>query len=129
MSVNKVILIGRLGADPEKRHAKSGKAVTKFRIATDSGWGDNKQTDWHSVVTFDKTAESCAQYLSKGRQVYVEGRVSYRKWDKDDGTTQWFTEIIAERVRFLGGRDDSGVSQNRVDTGMADGFSDSSVPF
>jgi len=85
------------------RYAQSGKAVTKFRIATDNGWGDNKVTDWHNIVTFDKTAEACAKCLTKGRQVFVEGRLSYRKWEKDDGTAQWFTDIVARDVRFLDG--------------------------
>lgn len=110
--LNKVMLIGRLGADPETRTAASGKSVTKFRMATDSGWGDNKTTDWHNIVTFDKTAESCARYLSKGRMVYVEGRVSYRKWDKDDGTSTWFTDIIARDVQFLGGGEDRATGQS-----------------
>lgn len=151
--LNKIMLIGRLGNDPEMRYSQNGKAITKFRIATDSGWGENKQTDWHAVVCFDKTAESCAKYLVKGRQVFVEGRVSYRKWDKDDGTTQWFTEIIARDVRFLsdgssGSRNYSGGADTRdrggnfadppntaknqgakPDNGFADGFADSDIPF
>lgn len=143
MSINKIILIGRLGADPETRQAQSGKAVTKFRIATDSGWGDNKTTDWHNIVTFDRTAEACAKYLTKGRMVYVEGRVSYRKWDKEDGTSQWFTDIIANDVQFLGGGEDrpssggssrSSASYSTPSSGGADpnfdaGFSDADIPF
>ena len=92
--LNKILLIGRLGADPEMRYSQNGKAITKFRIATDSGWGEKKTTDWHSVVTFDKVAENCAKFLTKGRMVYVEGRVSYRKWDKDDGTSQWGNLVL-----------------------------------
>lgn len=99
--VNKVILIGRLGAAPEQRSTASGKAVTKFRIATDTGSGEKKQTDWHSIVTFDRTAELCAKYLDKGRQVYIEGRIRYNKWTKQDGTQGYSTEIYANDVQFL----------------------------
>ena len=135
--LNKVLLIGRLGNDPEMRYGQSGKAVAKFRIATDTGWGDRKTTDWHNIVTFDKTAENCAKYLTKGRMVYIEGRVSYRKWEKDDGTSQWFTDIIANDVQFLGGdrpssnaHDGGGGSKgNASGGGFDDGFSDSDIPF
>jgi single-strand DNA-binding protein len=114
--VNRVILIGRLGADPESRESAEGKPICKFRMATDSGFGERRQTDWHAIVTFGKTADACAKYLSKGRQVFVEGRISYRKWQKDDGTTQFFTEIIANDVRFLsdGGRDGGGCGRERA---------------
>jgi single-strand DNA-binding protein len=133
--LNKVMLIGRLGSDPELRYAQSGKAVTKFRIATDSGWGDNKQTDWHQVVCFDKTAENAAKYLEKGRQVYVEGRVSYRKWQKDDGTSTWFTDILAHDVRFLGTNGQPSSKQPSPASGSSsaefnDGFgNDDDIPF
>jgi single-strand DNA-binding protein len=106
MTVNKVMLIGRLGADPETRYTQDGKTVTKFRVATDSGFGENRQTDWHRIVTFDKTAQLCEKYLKKGRQVFLEGRISYNKWEKD-GQTHWSTDIIAYNVQFLSPRDDS----------------------
>jgi len=100
MSVNKVVLVGRLGADPEKRVSSNDTVITKFRIATDRRGRDQGQTDWHSITTFGRTAELCAQYLSKGRQVYIEGRISYNKSQKND---QWYTDIIANDVQFLSG--------------------------
>lgn len=133
MSYNQVTLVGRLGADPELRHASSGKAVTKMRVATDSGWGENKQTDWHTVVCFDKTAESAAKHLHKGRQVLIVGRVTYRRWERDDGTATWFTDIIAQRVQFLGGGGgQSGGESHGGQSGgndFDDGFSDTDIPF
>lgn len=101
--MNKVIILGRLGNDVEIRTAKSGKSVAKLRVATNSGWGENETTDWHNVVVFDKQAEACARYLSKGREVLVEGRISYRTFDKEDGSTAYFTDILASRVQFVGG--------------------------
>jgi single-strand DNA-binding protein len=97
--MNQVILIGRLGADPELRQGANDTQICKFRLATDNF--QTKTADWHQVVCFGKTAQNCAKYLTKGKQVALIGRITYRKWDKDDGTTQWFTEIIANSVKFL----------------------------
>lgn len=135
--VNKVILVGRLGSDPELRYGQNGKPVAKFRVATDSGWGDNKQTEWHNVVCFDKTAENASKYLQKGRMVYVEGRITYRKWRKDDGTTTWFTDVLAREVQFLGSGDRGGSTAPPPVNSPAppstdsfdDGFSDDDIPF
>lgn len=101
--VNRVQLIGRLGADPEHYTTAGGKPICKFRVATDSGFGEKKVTEWHHVVTFDKLAETCRQYLSKGRLVYVEGRIHYSRWAKPDGSVVNLTEITAHDVQFLGG--------------------------
>ena len=101
--INQVILIGRLGGDPEDR-SSGNTDITTFSMATDSGWGDRKRTDWHSIKTFGKTAEACMQYLSKGRLVYVCGRIEYYK----DNDGRWWTTIIANEVKFLGGGEDNG---------------------
>src|SRR5690242_15998275 len=110
MSVNKVILVGNLGADPESRTTGGGMAVATLRLATterqkdkDSGnWTDH--TEWHRVVCFGKVAENVSRFLRKGRQIYVEGKIRTRKWqDKDTGQDRYSTEILADTVQFLGG--------------------------
>jgi len=111
--VNKAILIGNLGADPEARYTQSGAAVTNFRIATSEKWTGKdgqpqERTEWHRIVTFGRLAETCRDYLSKGRQVYVEGRIQTRQWEDRDGNKRWTTEIVAQTVRFLGSRGDRG---------------------
>lgn len=106
--VNKVILVGNLGKDPEVRFTPNGKALAKFPVATSEKWTDqdgNRQerTEWHNVVVWGKQAETCGQYLSKGRQVYVEGAIRSRQYDDKDGNKRYITEIVARDVRFLGG--------------------------
>lgn len=108
MSVNKVILVGRLGQNPEVRYTPSGAAVANLNLATNEAWVDKNQqkqerTEWHRVVVWGKQAEHCAQYLSKGRQVYVEGRLQTRKWQDQAGQTKYSTEVQATTVQFLGG--------------------------
>ena len=110
-SVNKVILIGRLGADPETRYTQDGQPVTNFRVATSERFTGRsgeleERTEWHRIVTFGKLAEICHQYLAKGRLVYVEGRLQTRKWEDRNGSTRYTTEIVAQTVNFLGGRGD-----------------------
>jgi len=105
--VNKVILIGNLGKDPELRYLPSGQAVTKFPLATGSKWKDKEgqwqyRTDWHNIVAFGKTAEICNEYLKKGSQVYIEGRIQTRSYDDRDGNKKWITEIIAQSMQMLG---------------------------
>jgi single-strand DNA-binding protein len=105
--LNKVLIIGNLGRDPEVRFTSNGKAVAKFPVATSERWTDqdgNKQerTEWHNVVVWGKQAETCGQYLSKGRQVFVEGSVRTRQYDDKDGNKRYITEIVARDVRFLG---------------------------
>lgn len=108
--VNKVVLIGHLGRDPEVRYTADGRAVANFNIATSEEWtdkdtGEKKQrTEWHRIVAWRRLGEICGEYLSKGRQVYVEGKLQTRSWEKD-GVTRYTTEIIASDVQFLGGRD------------------------
>jgi single-strand DNA-binding protein len=101
--VNKVTLIGHLGADPELRHTPGGKAVAELRIATT--FGSDKATEWHSVIAWEKTAESAAQYLKKGSKVYVEGRIQTRTYDKD-GEKRYRTEVIANEIKFLDSKRD-----------------------
>ena len=109
-SVNKVILVGNLGRDPEVRHMPNGEAVCNFSIATTDSWKDksgNKQekTEWHNIVMYRKLAEIAGEYLKKGRPVYVEGRLQTRKWQTKEGQDRYTTEIIADQMQMLGGRD------------------------
>ncbi len=111
--VNKAILIGNLGADPEVRFTPGGQAVANFRIATSESWKDkegNKQekTEWHRIVVWGKLAELCGEYLKKGRQAYVEGRLQTREWTDKEGKKNYTTEVVANQVTFLGGRDGAG---------------------
>ncbi|MEY3015022.1 MAG: hypothetical protein RIT45_3757, partial [Pseudomonadota bacterium] len=108
-SVNKVILIGNLGNQPELRHTASNQPVTELRIATNEVWtgrDGNRQerTEWHSVVVWGRDAENCERFLAKGRQVYIEGRLQTREYTGQDGQKRYKTEIVAQTVRFLGGR-------------------------
>ena len=108
--VNKVILVGNLGQDPETRAMPSGKAVTNVRIATSDSWRDKQtgeqkeQTEWHTVVFFDRLAEIAAEYLRKGSQVYIEGRLRTRKWQDKSGNDRYTTEIVANEMQMLGSR-------------------------
>jgi single-strand DNA-binding protein len=117
MAVNKVMLIGNLGRDPEVRYLPSGQPVANFSVATSETYNDrsgNKQerTDWHNIVVYGKQAELCGQYLKKGRQVYIEGRISYRQYEAKDGSgKRYVTEIVAQRVQFLGGRAGGGAGE------------------
>jgi single-strand DNA-binding protein len=107
MSVNKVILVGRLGQNPEVRNTPSGAAVANFSVATNESWMDKsgqkqERTEWHKVVVWGKLAELCQQYLTKGRQVYLEGSLQTRQWQDKDNQTKYTTEIRAQTVQFLG---------------------------
>jgi single-strand DNA-binding protein len=106
--VNKVILVGNLGANPELKYLPSGQAVCEMRLATSDSYTDKQgqrqeRTEWHRVVVWGKTAENCSQYLSKGRQVYVEGRLQTRSWDDKEGNKRYTTEVVANQVVFLSG--------------------------
>lgn len=109
--VNKVILVGNLGADPEMRYTPGGMAVANFKIATSETFNkDGKKetkTEWHRVVAFNKLAEICGQYLSKGKQVYIEGKIQTRSWDDKDGNKKYMTEIVANSMQMLGSRGES----------------------
>jgi len=115
-SVNKVILIGNLGRDPEVRYLPSGSAVCNLRLATTESWkdkasGEKKEvTEWHSVVLFDKLAEIAGEYLRKGRSVYIEGRLQTRKWqDKETGADRYSTEVRGDVMQMLGSREGGGM--------------------
>ena len=106
--VNKVILVGNLGADPETRYTASGSAVTNVRLATTDSWRDKQsgdqqeRTEWHRIVFFARLAEIAAEYLRKGSQIYVEGRIQTRKWQDKDGQDRWTTEIVGNEMQMLG---------------------------
>ncbi|MBY0267197.1 MAG: single-stranded DNA-binding protein [Burkholderiales bacterium] len=109
-SVNKVILVGNLGRDPEVRYMPSGDAMANLNLATTDSWKDKKsgdkqeKTEWHRVVMFGKTAEIAGEYLKKGSQVYIEGRLQTRKWTDKEGQERYTTEIVADRMQMLGSR-------------------------
>jgi len=113
MSLNTVMLIGNLGKDPEVRFTGSGRAVARFPLATSEVWNDaegqrQERTEWHNIVVWGKQAETCGQYLAKGRQVFIEGSVRSRQYDDKEGNKRYITEIIAQRVQFLGGGGERG---------------------
>ena len=118
MSVNKLILLGRLGKDPELKYLPNGDAVCTFSLATGESWADkqgqkHEVTDWHNIVIWRKTAEAANQYLKKGSQVYLEGKTKNRSWDKPDGTKGYITEMVVEKMEFCGSKDGGG---NRAPT-------------
>lgn len=131
--INKAILIGNLGRDPEIRYTPSGVAVVNFSIATTENWtnkdgGRETRTEWHRIVAFGKLGEICGQYLSKGKQVYIEGRIQTREWEDRDKNKRYTTEIVAQQMQMLGARgpEDSGGSS--MDTQQGPDLSDASGP-
>ena len=134
--INKAILVGRLGADPEVRYTQDGTMVTSFRLATDEQWKDKngektQKTEWHRIVTFRKLAEICGNYLSKGKLIYVEGRIQTRAWDDKDGIKRYTTEIIASNMQML---DRKGQDSDQPRSNQASPFSgpesvEDDVPF
>ena len=111
--VNKAILVGNLGRDPEMRTTQNGQSVVNFTLATSENWTDKsgqrqERTEWHRIVVWGRTAEMCQQYLSKGRTVYIEGRIQTREWEDKDGNKRYTTEINANTVQFIGPRTDGG---------------------
>lgn len=141
MSVNKVLLIGRLGNNPEIRYTNTGTAVANFNLATSENWNDKsgqrqERTEWHRVVVWGKLAELCEKYLSKGRQCFVEGRLQTRSWDDKDGNKRYTTEIVASTIQFLGGPSAQAGSSMEADMGdsvppMASdsSFTEDEIPF
>jgi len=117
--VNKVVIIGHLGRDPEIRHSQQGTPVTNFSIATSENWIDKntgekqEKTEWHRVVAFGKQAETLEKYLSKGSQVYIEGRLQTRTYDKE-GQTHYITEVVANNFQFLGARSDKSSNHTQI---------------
>lgn len=137
-SINKVILVGSLGKDPETRFTASGQAVCNFSMATsekfkDKSGASQERTEWHNIQAWGKLAEICGEYLSKGKLVYIEGRIQTRKWQDKDGNARYTTEIIADKMQMLGGKSE------RRDTGSTPAgsgggyeeppFSDDDIPF
>lgn len=112
--INKVIIVGNLGGDPETRYMPSGSAVTNLTVATNESWKDKQtgeqkdRTEWHKVAMFNRLAEIAAEYLRKGSQVYIEGKLRTRKWQDKSGQDRWTTEIIADEMQMLGGRGGAG---------------------
>ena len=131
-SVNKAILVGALGKDPETRFMPDGKAVANFSIATSESWkdknsGEKKEvTEWHRISVFGGLAEICGQYLKKGSSVYIEGKIQTRKWKDKEGNDRYTTEIVADKMQMLGGKQEA-----KPHTAKADGFPDDSdsIPF
>ncbi len=122
--INKAIIIGRLGKDPEVRYMPDGTAVANFTVATSEEWKDKatgekkEKTEWHRIVAFRRLGEICGEYLSKGRQVYIEGRIQTREWQDKDGNKRWTTEIIANQMQMLGSRD-AGTGRASADPPMS----------
>ncbi len=141
-SVNKVILIGNLGRDPEVRYTPNGSAVCNVSLATTRNWKSKdsgerqEETEWHRVVFFDRLAEIAGEYLKKGRPVYVEGRLKTRKWTDKDGVEKFTTEIFADQMQLLGGREEGGMggggggggASRASMAGGADDYGDDSAP-
>jgi len=148
--VNKVILVGNLGADPETRYTAGGSAVSNVRLATTDAWKDKQsgeqqeRTEWHRVVFWGRLAEIVAEYLRKGSQIYVEGRIQTRKWQDKDGQDRWSTEIVGNEMQMLGGRgggqsappdfdggqsEDSGASRGSAKKAAAVEDFDDDIPF
>jgi len=126
--LNKVMLIGNLGKDPEMRYTANGKAVTQFTLACNRTYNSpdgerREETDWFNIVVWEKLAELCSQFLTKGRQAYVEGRLHTRSWDAQDGTKQYRTEVVAQTVLFLGG----GAGQGGGGAGRMERFDDAAA--
>ena len=125
--INKVILVGNVGGDPETRYMPSGSAVTNITVATNETWKDKQtgekkeRTEWHRVALFNRLAEVAAEYLRKGSQVYIEGKLRTRKWQGKDGQDRYTTEIIASEMQMLGGRSGSGGGGNFGDDNQGGG--------
>jgi len=135
-SINKVILIGNLGKDPEMKFTPSGKATCKFSLATNAKWtdanGEKKEAvTWHNIETWGRIAEICNEYLHKGSQVYIEGRIDNRSWD-DQGVKKYFSSVVAEKVQFLGSKSEVAVDQQPEGTGQGQEMpadDDQNIPF
>ena len=137
--INKVIIVGNLGADPETRYMPSGSAVTNLRVATSEQWKDKQtgeqqeRTEWHRVALFGRLAEIAAEYLRKGSQVYLEGSLRTRKWQDKDGNDRYSTEVVANEMQMLGGRAESSAPARSApsagpDSAPPDAFDDD-IPF
>ena len=125
-SLNRIQIIGNVGKELEMRFTPSGKPVTSFSVACNDKYGETETTEWFNVVAWNKLAETCNQYLTVGRQVYVEGRVQTHKWDDQEGQTHYKTELIANRVLFLGKREEGSMSD---DNQQGESLEPEDVPF
>lgn len=141
-SLNKVQLIGNLGGDPEVRYTKSGKAVTSFSLATSEKYKNEEKTEWHRLVFWGKLAEICGEYLSKGQQIYIEGKNQTREWEDNDGNKKQTTEVVCHIMTMLGQGKAQGASQGsssnsgspassngQSSSGDSNDFEDSDIPF
>ena len=132
--INKVILVGTLGADPDTRYTPSNAAVTNLSLATNESWkdkqsGDQKEkTEWHRIVMFNRLAEIASEYLRKGSQIYIEGKIQTRKWEDKEGKDRWTTEIVANEMQMLGGRSSGGNSGGASGSEFASSGSSASAP-
>ena len=140
--INKVIIVGNLGADPDSRAMPSGNAVTNISVATSESWNDREtgekqeKTEWHRVVFFNRLAEIAAQYLKKGSQVYLEGKLQTRKWEDKEGNERWTTEVVGNQMQMLGDRmsndmsnDNASSSQSSSDNDFSTDDFDDDIPF
>lgn len=132
-SVNKAIILGNVGKDPEVRYLSDGKAAANFSVATSETWKDKsgekqEKTEWHRISAFGKLAEIIGEYVKKGSQLYIEGRITTRKWSDKDGTEKYTTEIIADQMRLLGGRSEKSEAKPAAKAGKFDDMEDD-IPF
>lgn len=134
--MNKAILVGNIGSDPEMKYSQSGSGRCTFTLATNDGWGDNKKTNWHRVVIFGKSAEAAGRYLKKGSSVGIVGRIDYNKVQRDDGYATIYTSIIADSWEFVGNKSEGGgrppktsKSDPQPPAGSDDDWADDDVPF
>jgi single-strand DNA-binding protein len=139
--INKAIIVGRLGRDPEVRYTPSGVAVANFSVATSEEWKDKdsgekkERTEWHRIVAFGKLGEICGEYLAKGKQVYVEGRIQTRDWEDQNGVKRYTTEIVASQMQMLGARDDTSAVKTEIPPvaeypgAPGSGSEDNDIPF
>ncbi|MBI5583736.1 MAG: single-stranded DNA-binding protein [Deltaproteobacteria bacterium] len=136
-SVNKVILIGNLGADPELRYTAGGMAVAKFSLATKESWtkdgNKEERTEWHRIVAWGKLGEICGEYLAKGKPVYIEGRIQTRAWEDKEGNKRYTTEIVAQNMQMLGSAGDKAQPDREFPSGpkgeAGGGFPEDDIPF
>ena len=131
--INKAILVGRLGADPEVRYTPDGAMVTNFRIATDEQWKDKsgekvQKTEWHKIVTFGKLAEICGKYLVKGKLVYLEGRIQTKAWDDKEGVKRYTTEIVASNMQMLDSKGQKGADASSEEPPLPHPGADGPLP-
>jgi len=132
--VNKAIIVGNLGADPEMKEAKNGSTIATISVATSESWTDKQgqkqeKTEWHRVVFFNNLAKIVGEYLAKGSQIYVEGRIQYRQYQAEDGSTRYSTEIMGDKMQMIGAKTPTQVNQEGIKAAQADPNIDDKIPF